>query len=80
MSNIFNLQAKTRTKLFTTSRPIPDIEKEFKGCLSHEILASNEDIQRYLDGHMSQLPTFVLSRPELQEEIKTEIVKAVDGM
>jgi Cdc6-like AAA superfamily ATPase len=81
LSTIFNLQAKAAgAKLFATSRPIPDIEKEFKGCLSREILASDEDVRRYLDGHMSQLPTFVLSRPNLQEEIKTEIIRAVEGM
>jgi hypothetical protein len=80
ISNIFNLQAKTGAKLFTTSRLIPDIEKQFKGCLSREILASDEDVQRYLDGHMSQLPTFVLSKPELQDEIKTGIIRAVKGM
>ncbi|KAH8595479.1 hypothetical protein B0O99DRAFT_652217 [Bisporella sp. PMI_857] len=80
LSSIFNFQAKTGAKLFATSRPILDIEKEFKGCLSLDILASDKDIERYLDGHMSQLPTFILGKPNLQEEIKTEIVKAVDGM
>jgi hypothetical protein len=29
---------------------------------------------------MSRLPSFVLRSPDLQEEIKTEIMKAVDGM
>lgn len=80
ISTLFNLQTKTTTKLFATSRPIPDIEKEFKGCLSHDILASEEDILRYLDGHKSQLPKIVLTRPELQEQIITGIVKAVKGM
>jgi hypothetical protein len=80
ISNIFNLQAKTGAKLFTTSRPILDIEKQFKGCLSREILASDEDVHIYLDGHMSQLPTFVLSKPELQDEIKIGITRSVEGM
>lgn len=80
LANIFDLQAKTGAKFFATSRPIPDIVKEFSGSLSREILASNEDVQRYLDDHMSQLPTFVLSGPLLQEEIKSAIVRAVDGM
>jgi hypothetical protein len=80
LSNLFNLQAKTEAQLFVTSRPIPDIEKEFKGCLSLEIVASDEDVGRYLDNHILQLPTFVLSKPKLQEEITTEIVKAVKGM
>lgn len=80
LSNILSLQARTGARLFATSRPIPDIEKRFKNCLSLEILASNEDIQIYLNGHMSQLPNFVLSKPKLQEEIATEIIKAVKGM
>jgi hypothetical protein len=29
---------------------------------------------------MLQLPGFVIKNPELQEEIKTEIVRSVDGM
>jgi hypothetical protein len=79
LSEIFSLQAKTRTNFFATSRPIPDIEKEFKGYPSCEILASDEDVRRYLDGHMSQLPGFVSKRQDLQEEIKTEILQAVKG-
>jgi Cdc6-like AAA superfamily ATPase len=80
LSSILSLQARTGARLFATSRPMPDIEKEFKNCLSREILASDEDIKAYLNGHMSQLPKFVLSKPKLQEEIATEIVKAVEGM
>jgi hypothetical protein len=80
LSNIFNLQTKTGAKLFATSRPIPDIGREFKGCLSREILATNKDVYRYLDGYMSRLPLFVSSSLDLQDEIKTTISKAVDGM
>jgi hypothetical protein len=77
---MFNLRAKTRANLFATSRPILDIEREFKGYVSREILASEEHVRRYRDGHISQLPAFVLKRPDLQEEIKTEITQAVEGM
>jgi len=80
LSDIFSLQAKTGAKLFTTSRPIPDIKESFKESLSLEILASDEDVRKYLNGHMSQLPTFVLRKSELQEEIIMEIVNAVEGM
>ena len=80
LSEIFNLQAKTGTSLFATSRFIPDIAEEFKGSLSLEIRADDDDVRRYLDGHMSQLRSFVSRNPKLQEEIKTGIVKAVDGM
>jgi hypothetical protein len=80
LSELFSLQAKTKANLFATSRPNHYIEREFKGCMSLEIFASDEDVRRYLDGHMSQLPAFVLKRPELQEEIKAKITKAVEGM
>lgn len=77
---IFNLQAKTKTNFFATSRRIPDIERAFKGNPTLEILASDEDVQKYLDSQMSELPGCVLKRPDLQEEIKIKIVRAIDGM
>lgn len=80
LSEMFNLRARTGVNLFATSRPILDIEREFKGCVSREILASDEDVRRYLNGHISQLPAFILKRPDLQEEIKNEITRAVEGM
>ena len=80
LSEIFKLQAKTGANLFATSRFIPDITEEFKGSPSLEIRANGEDVRRYLDGHMSHLRPFVSRKPDLQEEIKDEIVQAVDGM
>jgi NACHT domain len=80
LSEIFNIQAKTSVNLFATSRFIPEIIKEFKGSVSLEIRASDNDVQKYLDGHMLELPSFVVRSHDLQEEIKTKITKAVDGM
>ena len=49
-----------------------------------EIRASDEDLRVYLDSNMSHLLALDGRSPELQEEIKseikTEIIKAVDGM
>jgi Cdc6-like AAA superfamily ATPase len=80
LSEIFNLQAKTGASFFATSRFIPEIAKEFEGNISLEIRASDDDVQRYLDAKMSQLRPFASRNSTLQEEIKSEIVKAVDGM
>jgi hypothetical protein len=80
LSSLFNLQAKCGANLFATSRPISSIEKEFEGNSKLEIRASEEDVRKYLNGHLFRLPGFVARRPELQEKIKTDIVKAVDGM
>ena len=80
LSGLFNLQATCKANLFATSRPISSIEKEFEGNSKLEICASEEDVRRYLEGHMFRLPGFVARSLELQEEIKTDIVNAVDGM
>jgi hypothetical protein len=80
LSGLFNLQVKCGINLFATSRPILSIEKEFEGNTMLEIRASEEDVRRYLEGHMFRLPGFIVRSLELQEEIKTNIVKAVDGM
>lgn len=80
LSNIFNLQTGSAISFLATSRTIPDIEKWFDGCASQEISATDEDIRNYLNSHMARLPGFVVSNSMLQEEIKTEIIAAVDGM
>ena len=80
LSSIFDLQAKTGANLFATSRFIPEITEKFNNSMHLEIRASNQDVQKYLNGHMSQLPRCVLRSSELQEEIKAKVIMAVDGM
>ncbi|KAF3925690.1 Ankyrin-1 [Arthrobotrys entomopaga] len=80
LSEILSLKSKDTANIFATSRFNQDIEKTFRDCLWLEIRASDEDVGRYLDSHMSILPFFVSKRPDLQKEIKVEIAKAVDGM
>jgi Cdc6-like AAA superfamily ATPase len=77
---LFNFQVKCGANLFATSRPISSIEKEFDGNSRLEIRASEEDVRRYLDRQLFRLPGFVARSHELQEEIKTDIVNAIDGM
>jgi hypothetical protein len=80
LSELLSLQAKCGANLFATSRFIPEITENFQGSILLEIRASEHDIRRYVDGHMSYLPSFVERSPDLQEEVRTGIVKAVDGM
>jgi hypothetical protein len=48
---------------------------------SHERYApTNEDGKRHLDDHVSRLPSFVSGSPDLQDEIKVEIINAVKGI
>lgn len=80
LSGLFDIHAKCGANLFATSRPMSSIEKEFEGAKMLEIRASGNDVRKYLEGHMYRLPGFVVRSLELQEEIKTRVVQAVDGM
>ncbi|KAL8881573.1 MAG: hypothetical protein Q9198_001245 [Flavoplaca austrocitrina] len=80
LSELFNLQAKCGANVFATSRFIPDIMAKFNECESLEIRASDHDIRLYIGGRISLLPSFVRQSLNLQEEIKTGIVNAVNGM
>ena len=80
LSEIFSLQTRTGANLFATSRFIPEIVNEFKEATLLEIRASSEDIRKYLNSHMSQLPSCALKSRDLQEKVRTEIVQAADGM
>jgi Cdc6-like AAA superfamily ATPase len=80
LTKIFNLQTNHRANLFATSRFIPEIEKQFEGSMRLEIRARKNDVQKYINEHMSRLRPFVSENPLLQDEIKREIVETVDGM
>ena len=80
LSGIFELQARVRANIFSTSRYNPEIVERFKKSISLEIRAKDEDVQIYLAGHMKRLPSFVLSSPDLQNEVKATISQAVNGM
>jgi DNA polymerase III delta prime subunit len=80
-SALFSIQrGKADFRILATSRIIPEIVSEFKDAQHLEIRASEEDISTYLDGKMPGLPLFVRRNPELQEEIKSKINMAVDGV
>jgi Cdc6-like AAA superfamily ATPase len=81
LAEMFNLQTKTGANLLATSRFIPETVKKFEGSSTRlEIRASDDDLRRYLDGHISRLPSFVSRSPDLQNEVKTAIINVVDGM
>jgi Cdc6-like AAA superfamily ATPase len=80
ITELFNLQAKANIKLLATSRFIPEIVEMFKDSIQLEIRANDQDVQKYLHSHISQLPRFVTYSVELQEEVKAKVLKAVDGV
>src|SRR6266480_3203699 len=73
LSELFNLQKIQGTNILVTSRFIPEIVDQFEASVYLEIRASSEDVERYLEDHMGQLPSFVRRDRSLQEEIKARI-------
>lgn len=80
LSQISQLQKITGVYIFATSRFIYEVQARFKGVLTQEIRAAPEDITRYISAHISELPSCAQTSPQLQEDIKTSISEAVDGM
>ncbi|KAK4656897.1 hypothetical protein QC762_208180 [Podospora pseudocomata] len=80
LSELFNLQKMHGINIFATSRSITEIVDRFKTSISLEIRASTADVAQYLEGHISQLPSFVQQNRRLREEITAGISEAVDGM
>ncbi|EUC46574.1 hypothetical protein COCMIDRAFT_65909, partial [Bipolaris oryzae ATCC 44560] len=80
LSQLSQLQTSCGANLFATSRFIPDITSRFERDTWLEIRASKQDMDRYVEGHIHQLPRFVGRDSDLKQEISSEIVKAVDGM
>ena len=81
LKEIRSVQSYNRaTKLFATSRYIPEITRIFDRDLSIEIRATDGDVRRYLENHMADLTSCVRRSQALQDTIVTEIIRAVDGM
>lgn len=80
VTTLANAAAQCGMNIFATSRFIPDIAEEFSNATSLEIRASEGDIRKYVDGKILQLPKFVRCNSARQEEIKSGVVKAAEGM
>ncbi|KAK3945918.1 hypothetical protein QBC46DRAFT_403003 [Diplogelasinospora grovesii] len=79
IKKLFDLQNETGANILVTSRNFPSKEELQSGTLL-EIRAADEDVQQYLDGQMHRLRGFATRNLALQEEIKSKITEAIDGM
>ncbi|KAF4775025.1 ankyrin repeat protein [Colletotrichum scovillei] len=77
---ILNLQKTSGVNIFATSRHIPEIERYFGNSPHIEIRAVDGDVMKFLDGQISKLPLAVRKNEDLQDQIKSTIVQAVQGM
>ena len=79
LSEIYKLQEGSNIRLMVTFRPNVVLERR-SGVTKLEIRAHKEDIEEYLSGRMSDLPSVVQDNNELQCKIKAHILTLVDGM
>lgn len=80
LTTVMGLNKTANVNCFATSRRIPEIETHFEDAMWIEIQATDDDVMRFLDGHMSKLPSAVRKSKELQDEVKNGIVHAVQEM
>ena len=82
LTEIRRIQQSFKINVLATSRFIPEIVDHFRSIdsVSLEVSASREDVERYIDGNMTRMPSFVQRNLKLQVDIKTSISESVDGM
>jgi hypothetical protein len=80
-SEIFSLQKEFGVNVIATTRPAvtEQLSGLFKGAIEIEIIAKDEDVQRYVEARMHELPICV-SKGRLNDDIKKKILECVDGM
>lgn len=74
------LQARTDVRLLFTSRHIPEIRQKFQCDPILEVRASDEDVGRYIQGRINDLPRCIQRDDELKCVVQNKIVEIVDGM
>ncbi|KAN0087362.1 hypothetical protein V8E54_001050 [Elaphomyces granulatus] len=79
LSEVYKLQEGSDTRLMVTFRP-SIVPKCPSSVAELKIRAHKEDVEEYLSGRMSELPTVIQNDNELQYKIKTRILSLVDGM
>jgi Cdc6-like AAA superfamily ATPase len=75
-----NLQAMTDLRLMTTSRLIPDVVEEFREAIILDVRARDQDVRRFVAGHIYRLPKCVQRDSSLQDMVQDKVAKSVDGM
>lgn len=79
LDGVFDLQTKTGVNILATSRFSESIKKQFDGCPTVEISATDGDILTYLNGQISLRRSNMING-DLQGKISTQLTKASGGM
>jgi Cdc6-like AAA superfamily ATPase len=80
LTKLTELRTGRDIHLMATSRHIPEIEVEFNRALQLDVQASEEDVERFVNGQIHRLPRCVQRDPELQDKVRERIAEASAGM
>ncbi|GAW22191.1 hypothetical protein ANO14919_117260 [Xylariales sp. No.14919] len=80
LSEIFRAQSGGKVSILVTPRNNPEIQNKFTECAILEIRANSNDVEKYVDNHISELPAFIRDNSSLQQDIKASINRTADGM
>jgi len=80
IDKVCELQARMDVRLLFTSRHIPEIRQKFQCNPTLEVRASEEDVGRYIQSRINDLPSCIQCDKDLQGIVRSEIIEAVDGM
>lgn len=80
IGRLCSLQDLHHCSLMTTSRNVPHLILDFSQPLHVDVRASPGDKRRYVEGHVSDLPSCVRKDLGLQETVTSAIFDTVHGM
>jgi hypothetical protein len=80
VDELLHLHSECQINLFVTSRFVPAIQEKFQKHPCRQIMASQDDIHRYIEDYNWPLLSPVSKRPDLQQEIKSCVCQAANGM
>ncbi|WZH48514.1 uncharacterized protein QYS62_009692 [Fusarium acuminatum] len=80
VDELLHMQSECQVNLFVTSRFVPAIEAKFQGYPGCQIRANQDDIYRYIEDYNWPLLSLIGRRSDLQQEIKSCVCQAANGM
>lgn len=80
LSFLRELRMQNRVQLLATSRFMPEVYSEIGADCQLEIVATNADVKRYVEGRLVELSRCVQNEVGLQQQVIEVVVEAVKGM
>ncbi|CAF9930458.1 MAG: hypothetical protein GOMPHAMPRED_005659 [Gomphillus americanus] len=80
IQELLDLNRAAKVNVLVTSRPLPEISKNFAHNATLEVRARDDDMSSYITANIGALPNFVNRDPDLQTRITNTIIEVADGI